>query len=198
MEAFIEPIASQDRLVIYGAGHVGAATAAAAAMVGFAVTVVDDRDEWLTEARFGADITRIEADPRRVLHTLPWGETAYHFIVTHSHQLDQDLVEMILPRPAAWVGMIGSRTKVARFFLRLKASGFDEALFSQLCAPVGLDIGAQTPAEIAVSVLAELIAVRRGVRRPPRALSSIPLPARGGDGTATPARLAHSPPAAER
>ncbi|MDG1482055.1 MAG: xanthine dehydrogenase accessory protein XdhC [Myxococcota bacterium] len=180
MEAFVEPLKQQERLVIYGAGHVGAETAAAAARLGFAVTVVDDRDEWLTRERFSPEINLIEADPLRVLETLPWGAHAFHFVVTHSHQLDQDLIERILPRPAAWLGMIGSRSKVAKFLIRLRAAGMDPSLFDRLCAPVGLDIGAETPEEIAVSVVAELIRIRRGCERTPVPLSAIPLPARGG------------------
>jgi xanthine dehydrogenase accessory factor len=178
MEAFVEPLKQQEQLVIYGAGHVGLETALAASRLGFAVTVVDDRDEWLSTERFGEGVRLIESDPRRVLDTLPWGESAYHLIVTHSHQLDQDLVERILPRPAAWVGMIGSRTKVAKFFIRLRAAGMEPALFSRLCAPVGLDIGAETPEEIAISVVAELIRVRRGCSRTPEPLHAAPIPAR--------------------
>ena len=180
MEAFVEPLPVQEQLVIYGAGHVSVETAAAAVRLGFAVTVVDERDEWLTPERFGSNVQLLESDPRRILETLPWGERAYHFVVTHSHQLDQDLIEQILPRSAAWVGMIGSRTKVTKFLIRLRAAGMDPALFRRLCAPVGLDIGAQTPEEIAISVVAELIRVRRGCRRLPAPLSAIPLPARPG------------------
>jgi len=187
MEAFVEPLKQQEQLVIYGAGHVGAETAAAAARLGFAVTVVDDRDEWLTRERFSPEIRLIESDPLRVLNTLPWGPHAFHFVVTHSHQLDQDLVERILPRPAAWLGMIGSRSKVTKFLIRLRAAGMDPDLFTRLCAPVGLDIGAETPEEIAVSVVAELIRIRRGCARTPVPLSALPLPARGG--TAHPAGL---------
>jgi xanthine dehydrogenase accessory factor len=180
MEAFVEPLLVQEQLIIYGAGHVGAETAAAAVRLGFAVTVVDDRDEWLLPERFDPSVSLIEADPRQILDTLPWGDLAYHFVVTHSHQLDQDLVELLLPRPSAWMGMIGSKTKVTRFFIRLRAAGMDPALFTRLCAPVGLDIGAETPEEIAVSVAAEIIRVRRRCQRVPSPLSAHPLPARGG------------------
>lgn len=178
MEAFIEPLQPQEQLVIYGAGHVGAATAGLAAGLGFSVTVVDDRDDWLTPQRFPTAI-RTCADPLRVLESLPTGPLAYHLILTHSHALDQDLVERLLPKDLAWLGMIGSRSKVARFFLRLRAAGMDPALFPRLRAPVGLDLGAETPEEIAVSIAAELVRVRRRSVRPPVPLSEIPLPARG-------------------
>jgi xanthine dehydrogenase accessory factor len=184
MEAFIEPIQAVDQLVIYGAGHVGAATAALAVPLGFSVTVVDDREDQIDPSRFHETVARIEADPRTVLDDLPWGERAYHLIVTHSHQLDQDLVAELLPRPFAYLGMIGSRAKVAKFFLRLRAGGVDPDLFRKLCAPVGLDIGAETPEEIAVSIMAELVRVRRRCGRPPEPMSADPIEARGGDGRA--------------
>ncbi len=189
MEAFVEPLRPQEQLVIHGAGHVGAATALLARGLGFAVTVVDERPEWLDAARL-PDIQRVLADPRRVLEELPQGPLAFHLVVTHSHPLDQDLVEMLLPRDLAWLGLIGSRAKVGRFLLRLRAAGMDPALFPRLSAPVGLDIGAETPDEIAVSIVAELVRVRRGVNRPPLPLSEIPLAARGGDGRAHPPALA--------
>ena len=193
MEAFVEPLLMQEQLVIYGAGHVGAETAAAAVRLGFAVTVVDERDEWLSAERFPAGVRLIEADPRSVLAELPWGERAFHFVVTHSHQLDQDLIERLLEKPAAWIGMIGSRTKVTKFLIRLRAAGMNPALFSRLCAPVGLDLGAETPAEIAVSVVAELIRIRRGCDRVPIPLSQHPLPARTFTSSASP----ESEPAAD-
>jgi len=119
-----------------------------------------------------------------VLADLPTGPRAWHLIVTHSHALDQDLVEHLLPQDLGWVGLIGSRAKVARFLVRLRAGGMDPALFRRLSAPVGLDIGAVTPGEIAVSIVAELVRVRRGSQKPPVALSEVPLAARGGDGRA--------------
>jgi xanthine dehydrogenase accessory factor len=184
MEAFIEPLDPDIDLVIHGAGHVGRDTARLAATAGFRVTVVDDRDDLLTAERFPDAAHLIEADPRRVLADLPTGPRAWHLIVTHSHALDQDLVEHLLPQDLGWVGLIGSRAKVARFLVRLRAGGMDPALFRRLSAPVGLDIGAVTPGEIAVSIVAELVRVRRGSQKPPVALSEVPLAARGGDGRA--------------
>ena len=161
MDGFIEPLQLREQLVIYGAGHVGAAIARLAVGLDFEVTVVDERPEWLELERFPGCALRL-SDPRRVLQDLPDGPLAYHLIVTHDHGLDQDLVEALLARPLAWLGLIGSRAKVSRFFLRLRAAGVDPALFSRLSAPVGLDIGAETPEEIAVSIVAEVIMLRRG------------------------------------
>lgn len=182
MEAFIEPLTPLDSLVIYGAGHVGTATAALAARLGFQVTVVDDRDDWADPARFGADVDVRCQHPLRHCATVPDGPRSYCLIVTHDHALDQDLVEQLLPRELAWLGLIGSRTKAQKFRFRFRAAGMDPALFGRLRSPVGLDIGAQTPEEIAVSIAAELIRVRHGVERPPLPLCDAPQ-----DATAAPA-----------
>lgn len=187
MEALIEPLGVRERVHLLGAGHVSAALAPLLCQLDYEVFVYDDRDEWLTPARFGG-CTRVPGDPRR---TLPAQSGARdHFIVlTHSHQLDQDLLQDLIHRPCAYLGMIGSRSKVAKFFLRLRAAGVDEALFARVSAPIGLDIGAETPEEIAVSIAAELIRVRRRHTAPPRPMSEEPLPARGGSGVAVPPAL---------
>lgn len=186
MEVFIEPLALRETLHLFGAGHVGRPLAALARDLGFDVCVYDEREEWLTEARFPG-VTRTLADPRRVLPKL--GAQDYVVIVTHSHQLDQDLLLATIEQPLAYLGMIGSRAKVARFFVRLRAAGLSEDLFARVCAPVGLDIGAETPEEIAVAIAAELIRVRRRHTGPTPAMSEHPLKARGGDGIATPPAL---------
>ncbi len=186
MEAYIEPLESIMDLVIYGGGHVGKATALAAVAAGFRITVVDEREDMMVAAEFPPSAKLICIDPLKSFDDLPWGNGSYHLIVTHDHGLDQALVEAILPRPSAWIGMIGSTTKVIKFFVRLRAAGVDEQLFSKLSAPVGLDIGAETPGEIAVSIVAELVRVRRHATQVPLPLSSQPIKARGGDGVSTP------------
>lgn len=183
MEVYIEPLGLRERLVIFGAGHVARPTAALARDLGFDVVVVDEREDYADPARFpGVEV--VCADPRRWERTLKTDARTYVLLVTHEHALDQDLLQALLPRTWAWLGLIGSRAKAAKFFLRLRAAGVDEALFARVSTPVGLDIGAETPEEIAVSIAAELVRVRRGIERPPLPLSEIPLPARGGDGVA--------------
>ena len=181
MDVYIEALETTERLHLFGAGHVSKALADACVPLGFELHVYDERDEWLNDDRFPSG-THTVKDPRRAVPQL--GARDYAVIVTHSHQVDQDLLEALIAQPFAYLGMIGSRAKVARFFMRLRAAGVDEALFSKVCAPIGLDIGAETPEEIAVAITAELVRVRRGRRELPRGLSEHPLPARGGDGVA--------------
>jgi xanthine dehydrogenase accessory factor len=177
-------------MVVFGAGHVAHALVPLLQTLDFDLTVVDDRDELLTAERFPG--VRRELRPcDEVADELADDPRAAWLIVTHDHALDQRLVEALLPKQCAWLGMIGSKAKVARFLVRLRAAGVDEALFRKLCAPVGLDLGAETPAEIAVSIAAELVRVRRGCNRVPRPLSEVPLAARGGDGTALAPALSH-------
>ncbi len=187
MEVYMEPVLPRERLVVYGAGHVARPTAAIALDLGFDVTVVDPRDDWNTEARFPGAL-RVEADPRAHARALTVDPRTWILIVTHDHALDQDLLETLLPRPFGWLGLVGSRAKAAKFFLRLRAAGVDEALFSRVSTPVGLDLGAETPAEIAVSIAAEWVRVRHGRAGGVAAMSERPLPARGGDGVARPPR----------
>ncbi len=165
MEVYVEPIPPVERLVIYGAGHVAQPTATMAEQVGFDVTVVDDRDDWNTPERF-PHATRVVSDARAHARALTTGPHTWVLVTTHAHALDQDLVELLLPRELAWIGMIGSRTKATRFFLRLRAAGMDESLFARLRVPVGLDLGAETPEEIAVSIVGELVKARRGGSAP--------------------------------
>lgn len=156
---FIEPLGKHSVLIVFGAGHVGAALARGAVAAGFAVHVADERPELLDAARFPPEVRRYEIldDPE-----LPFGPDAYVMITTHDHGLDQRLLERCLRMPHRWVGVIGSRRKASLTRKRLLHRGFEPALVESVRIPVGLAIGAETPEEIAVSILGELIAVKRG------------------------------------
>lgn len=185
VEVYVEPLFIKPPLVLFGAGHVAAAVTPLLCALDFDVTIVDDREEYATSTRFPG--ARIHCgDPRAFARDLPADPDAHWLILTHDHQLDQDLGEILLPKICGWIGMIGSRGKLARFFVRWRAAGMDERLFLKLCAPVGLDIGAETPAEIAIAIAAELVRVRRHADRPALPLSSLPITARGGEGVARP------------
>jgi xanthine dehydrogenase accessory factor len=154
MRLFIEPLDPAPALVIFGAGHVGRALAHAAAALEFRTYVVDDNAGLLTRARLDS------FDPRDFLAAVPV-EGAFAVITTREHRIDQDLLAALAGRPFAYLGLIGSRTKVEKFRRRLAARGVPPEALARVHMPVGLEIGAQTPEEIAVSILAEVIAVRR-------------------------------------
>jgi xanthine dehydrogenase accessory factor len=150
-----------ERLVIFGAGHVGAALAALAPGLGFAATVVDDREDFLEAARLPAEVTRFCAG-RDFAGDLPRldGET-FVAVVTRCHRSDLAALRRILPLAVRYVGLIGSRRKIHLLAARLRDEGIPAERLEQLRAPIGLPIGACTPAEIAVSIAAELIQIRR-------------------------------------
>lgn len=158
MELFLEPIRATPRLVIFGAGHVASPTAALAASVGYEVVVVDERDELNTPERFPR-CRRELSDVSSALRVLEPGERDWLLIVTHDHQLDAEALRLALGSGARYIGLVGSRRKVYRLLQRVVAREGTVDL-RRVYAPVGLDLGAVTPAEIAVSIVAELIALR--------------------------------------
>ncbi len=161
MVVHMEVLEALPRLVVFGAGHVARPLAALAAGAGFAVTVVDARADWLTAERF-PDAARMLRDPEVWAREWPGGPADHAVVTTHDHALDQRVVQAILPLELRFTGLIGSLAKQRKFALRLLARGFEEEAVARLRSPVGLAIGARTPEEIAVSIVAELIAVRRG------------------------------------
>lgn len=166
MVVHLEVLEAQPRLIVFGAGHVARPLAALAAGTGFGVQVVDARPEWLHSERFPY-ATRVLREPDAwAREQVPgWDADAanvYAVVTTHDHALDQRVVQELLRVPLRYTGLIGSLAKQRKFALRLRARGFDDAQLARLHSPVGLPIGARTPEEIAVSIVAELVAVRRG------------------------------------
>jgi len=166
MSVFLEAILPAPRLHVFGAGYIAKPLAAIAAGCGFDVTVVDARAEWATSERFPTSALRVE-DAEAVARALATTPDDFAVIVTHDHALDQRIVQALLRKPLRFLGMIGSIPKQRKFALRLRARGFADEEIARLHTPLGLAIGAATPEEIAVSVLAQLIAVRRGLRVEP-------------------------------
>lgn len=161
MEVFIEPLEPSPRLYILGAGHVGYHLARAAHEAGFRLTVVDDREKFANAERFPAADLVVAPIPEW-LDRAEIPPSAFVVIVTRGHTHDLDALRALAPRDLKYLGLIGSRAKVARLFDALSAEGLPEACRRRVHAPIGLNIGAVTPAEIAVAILAEMIAVRRG------------------------------------
>ena len=170
MEVFVEPLAVREPFVIFGAGHVAHATAPLLVGLDFAVTIVDEREDLATVERFPG-CARVSDDAIAFARQHAGGPDAWFLVVTHDHALDQELCEVLLPKASAWMGMIGSQAKATKFRLRLRNAGLSDDVLKRLRAPVGLDIGAETPAEIAVSIASEVIRARRGVDRVPLPLS---------------------------
>lgn len=161
MSVFLEVLEPAPRLFLFGAGYIGRALAPLATDCGFDVTVVDERDEWALPERFpGCRVAR--QAPEDFLAALATTPRDYAVVVTHDHALDQRLVQLLLARPLAFTGMVGSVPKQRKFALRLRARGFSDEQIARLRTPLGVPIGAQTPEEIAVSAMAEIIAFRRG------------------------------------
>jgi len=162
MSIFIETVEPKPRLFVFGAGFIGKPLVAMATACGFEVTVVDGRSEWTEPGRFPGATVRAQ-DPEDAARALDLAPGDYACVVTHDHALDQRLVQLLIRRPLRFLGMIGSRTKQRKFVQRLRGHGFGDEEIARLHTPLGLAIGATTPEEVAVSVLAQLIAVRRGV-----------------------------------
>ncbi len=156
-EIFVETYEKNPRLIILGGGHVSLPVAEIGRMLGFHVTVMDDREEFVTEERFPMADERIFGEFDTLSDRIPPYENAYYVVVTRGHLGDSACARAILKRPFAYFGMIGSRTKVRITREKLLKEGFTEEQLDQIHAPIGLPIGGQMPAEIAVSIMAEIV-----------------------------------------
>jgi xanthine dehydrogenase accessory factor len=158
---FVEVLGRRPRLIIFGAGHVGTALAKMAAHAGFVVHVADERDDLLRPERLAeARALHLDLDDP----ALPFAPSTYVMVTTHDHALDQRIVEKVLKKPHRWIGLIGSRRKAELTRQRLEHKGFDKDDVRRVRWPVGIAIGAETPEEIAVAILGELIADHRGAK----------------------------------
>jgi xanthine dehydrogenase accessory factor len=156
----LEPWAAAKALLIFGAGHVSRPTAQVAALAGFRVTVLDDRQDFANAERFPQAKVMVLNDFDDCFTGLPQGPETFVVIVTRGHVHDAGVLAQALRTPAGYIGMIGSRRKRDAVYERLRGQGFTKADLARVRCPVGLDIGAETPEEIAVSIVAELIACR--------------------------------------
>ncbi len=162
MSVYIEPIEPSPELYVIGAGHVGQCLANMAHDVGFQVHVVDDREKFASRERFPQVAEVIVDDIPAWLARTTLPAHAYTVIVTRGHTNDLDALRALAPRELRYLGLIGSKAKVARITDQLLAEGAKPEHLVNIHAPIGLDIGAVTPQEIAVSILAQLIAVKHG------------------------------------
>jgi xanthine dehydrogenase accessory factor len=171
LDVFVEPIIAIPTLYLFGGGHVSLQIARVAKMVGFKIVVIDDRPAFANKERFPmADETRVE-DLYTVFERLKIDDQSYIVAVTRGHQHDEPVIEQAIRTEARYIGMIGSKRKISRMWKKLIERGADKARLAQVHAPIGLEIGADTPEEIAVSIVAQLIQSRRG-RKDRRRLSN--------------------------
>lgn len=163
MQVFIEPIEGTPVLCLFGAGHVAQPLARMAKACGFRVELADDRVKFANAERFPeADLIVLDDFPAAA-EKMTLGPSSYAVVVTRGHKGDGEALRAVLGRGLRFVGLLGSRPKVVHIFAALREQGVAAEQLASVHAPLGLEIGAQTPDEIAVSILAEMIAVRRGV-----------------------------------
>ena len=172
MDVHIDPLAPAPHLYIIGAGHVGWHVAKLAHSAGFRIHVVDDREKFANVERF-PDADEVVVEPiADWLHGATLQPTAYAVIVTRGHQADLEAMRSLAVRDLTYLGLIGSRAKIVRINQALLTDGLPAECLERVHAPIGLDIGAVTPAEIAISIVAELVAIRRGVDTKSLSMSS--------------------------
>jgi xanthine dehydrogenase accessory factor len=163
VEVFVEPILPDPKLILMGAGHIGQTVAQAAHRVGFKVAVVDDRETFANRERFPQAEEIVVAPFLEGLKTITVSSTSFILIATRGHGHDQTVLEEALQTSACYIGMVGSRRKTQIIVQNLLGKGISPEALSRLYAPIGIEIGSETPEEIALSVVAELIAMLRGV-----------------------------------
>jgi xanthine dehydrogenase accessory factor len=161
LEIFIEPVVPQPKAFIFGAGHISKSLARVASLAGFYTVVADDRELFANRARFPDSEEVHAAEYEALFPQLEISSSSYLIIVTRGHRDDLRVLRLALATPARYIAMIGSRRKVLGVMKELEKEGVARPAFERLFAPMGLDIGALTPEEIAVAVVAEMIAVRR-------------------------------------
>jgi len=165
LEVFVEPILPQPVVVLFGGGHVSMAVAKSAVAAGFGVSVVDDRETFANVQRFPM-AQEIYTSYEEAFKNLQPNESTFLVIVTRGHKEDMRVLAWAVRTGARYVGMIGSKRKVISVYKALEKDGYREEEFEHVFAPMGLDIGALSPEEIAISIVAELISVRRKAPAP--------------------------------
>jgi xanthine dehydrogenase accessory factor len=161
---YLEPHRPPEQLVIVGAGHIARPLCRIGAMLGFEVVVLDDRPAFATGERFPEASRLVRADFSDPFRDVALGERSYVVLVTRGHKYDFDALRDILQRPVApaYVGMVGSRRRVRAAFEQIAREGIPAERLRHVHSPIGLDVGAETPEEIAVAIAAELVLARRG------------------------------------
>ena len=161
LEVFIEPVVPSPKAFIFGAGHISKSLSKVANLAGFASVIVDNRETYANQDRFPEAEQVLAEEYTEVFPKLDIRDTSYIIIVTRGHRDDMLVLQWAVNTPARYIAMIGSRRKVISVIKELEREGLPHGAFERIHAPMGFEIGAITPEEIAVSVVAEMIAVRR-------------------------------------
>ena len=161
LEVFFEVLRPEPRLIIAGAGYVAQALARLAATLDFRIVVVDDRRDLADPVVFDDEVQLTFGDIPETIHEMEPDESSWIVIVTRGHHLDKDALQAALETNATYIGMIGSPSKVKRIFKDLLKEGIARERLEQVHAPIGLDLGAETPDEIALSIAAEMLMIRK-------------------------------------
>jgi xanthine dehydrogenase accessory factor len=162
-QVVVDPIRKLKTVFCFGAGHVALPTAHIAALVGFRVVVIDDRAEYASDERFPeASRIHVISDFNQALNGLEIGSDSFIIIITRGHQFDREVLAQALKTPAGYIGMISSRKKRDSIYQALQEEGFTSQDLLRVHSPIGVKIGGETPEEIAVSIVAELIQFRSG------------------------------------
>lgn len=162
MTVLVEPLQPPGRLYLFGGGHCGCALSDLASRIGFAVHVVDDRPEWANRDRHPSAVSVACVPYHEAAAMVNPPPDSFVVIMTHGHAHDETVLRQFLTREVRYLGMIGSSRKVAELLGRLKNEGIPEERLREVYSPIGFDIGSRTPDEIAVSIAAQLLAVRSG------------------------------------
>lgn len=171
LDVFVEPVLPVPHAFIFGAGHISKSLSKVATLAGFSSIVVDDREAFANRDRF-PEATEVHAEEyETIFPRLNINETSYLIIVTRGHRDDMRILKLAVATPARYIAMIGSKRKVLNVVRELEREGIPRTAFERIYAPMGLDIGAISPEEIAISVAAEMIAVRRNAGTQWRSLS---------------------------
>jgi xanthine dehydrogenase accessory factor len=162
---FLDPVSNAHRLIIAGAGHIAVPLATMGSMLGFHVVVIDDRASFANRERFPTADEIIVRPFAAAIDALKLDRHSYLISVTRGHAFDEETLRAALRQPCRFIGMIGSRRRARATLARFEAEGIDPRLLDEVHAPIGLDIGAETPEEIAIAIMAEIIRERRTGRR---------------------------------
>ena len=171
LNVYVEPVMPVPRALIFGAGHISKSLSKVATLAGFATTVIDNRDTYANRERFPEAAKVIAEEYEEVFPRLEANDATYAIIVTRGHRDDMRVLRWAVDQPLRYIGMIGSRRKTIEVAKHLRKEGVPTERLSRLHAPMGLDVGAVTPEEIAVSVVAEMISRRRDSGREWTAMS---------------------------